>query len=64
MITCEPAVLPACTGEGPHPAALFDGCRPLSPSFCPRTIEILTVLNDVFDSLLPDEAGTLAAGSA
>jgi hypothetical protein len=65
MIACEPAATSACTGEAPHPAfRLFDQCRPLGPSFCPRTVEILTMLNDVFDSLAPGEGGTLATDSA
>lgn len=60
MIACEPAADPACTGERPHPAfRTFDERRTAISSFCPRTVEILTVLNDVFDSLAPD--GVLAA---
>jgi hypothetical protein len=63
MISRESAETPACTGERlPQEFHVFDEGRPPASLFCPRTVEILTVLNDVFDAFAP--ADGLAVESA
>jgi len=61
MTVLDSATDPACTGhsfrEGFH---VFDEGRAYFPRVCPRTVEILAVLNDVFDGLSADETGLVA----
>ncbi|HEX6984245.1 MAG TPA: hypothetical protein VF170_02660 [Planctomycetaceae bacterium] len=58
MIACHDETLPSCRIEAPVLESP-DG-EAASDEPCPRTVEILTVLNDVFDTLCPStESGIL-----
>lgn len=67
MIACQASELPACCDASERAtdvssACDFDGQAMPDDLVCPRALEILTVLNDVFDSFSVPAEGGLPAG--